>query len=120
MLIFSAVRRGYRWTRAKIAQRRHATQLEPALMAAPASGEWLSDAAGDQQESAPLWHHGHHGHPGHHHHQDLDRDDAFMNYGKATAFGVGMIIGAVGLVRGWSNSRPAAVVRSRGVSRVVC
>jgi len=93
MLIFSAVHRGYRWTRAKIAQRRHATQLEPALMAAPASGEWLSDAAGDQQESAPLWHHGHHGHPGHHHHQDLERDDAFMNYGKATAFGVGMIHG---------------------------
>jgi len=93
MLVFAAVRRGYRWTRRKIAQRRHATQLELALVGTPASGDRLSDADGDQPESAPLWHHGHHGHPGHHHHQDLERDDTFMNYGKATAFGVGMIHG---------------------------
>jgi hypothetical protein len=38
------------------------------------------------------WHHGHHGRPGHHHHTHPE-PDAFMNYGKRTAFLVGMIHG---------------------------
>lgn len=38
------------------------------------------------------WHHGHHGRPGHHHH-DHPEPDAFMNYGKRTAFAVGMVHG---------------------------
>jgi high-affinity nickel-transport protein len=38
------------------------------------------------------WHHGHHGRPGHHHH-DHPEPDAFMNYGRGTAFAVGMIHG---------------------------
>jgi len=34
-----------------------------------------------------------------------------FEYGAAmSAFGIGMIVGAVGLVRGWSTARPAAVV----------
>jgi MFS family permease len=34
-----------------------------------------------------------------------------FEYGAAmSAFGIGMIVGAVGLVRGWSGARPAAVV----------
>ncbi len=40
------------------------------------------------------WHHGHHGRPGHHHHKHPEPgDDAFMNYGRGTAFGVGMLHG---------------------------
>jgi high-affinity nickel-transport protein len=39
------------------------------------------------------WHHGHHGRPGHHHHKHPESDDTFMNYGRGTAFGVGMIHG---------------------------
>ena len=47
----------------------------------------------DEDVPASEWHHGHHGHPGHHHHKQPEPDDPFMNYGKATAFGVGMIHG---------------------------
>jgi len=40
------------------------------------------------------WHHGHHGRPGHHHHKHPEpTDEAFMNYGRGTAFGVGMLHG---------------------------
>jgi hypothetical protein len=40
------------------------------------------------------WHHGHHGRPGHHHHKHPEPDDdAFMNYGRRTAFVVGLIHG---------------------------
>ncbi len=39
------------------------------------------------------WHHGHHGKPGHHHHAHPEPDDPFMNYGRRTAFMVGMIHG---------------------------
>jgi hypothetical protein len=38
------------------------------------------------------WHHGHHGRPGHHHHKHPE-PDAFMNYGRRTAFVVGMVHG---------------------------
>jgi high-affinity nickel-transport protein len=39
------------------------------------------------------WHHGHHGRPGHHHHRHPEADDPFTNYGRGTAFVVGMIHG---------------------------
>jgi hypothetical protein len=38
------------------------------------------------------WHHGHHGRPGHHHHKHPE-PDTFMNYGRGTAFTVGMVHG---------------------------
>src|ERR687886_2916567 len=38
------------------------------------------------------WHHGHHGRPGHHHHEHPE-PEAFMNYGRRTAFLVGMVHG---------------------------
>jgi high-affinity nickel-transport protein len=39
------------------------------------------------------WHHGHHGRPGHHHHKHPEPDDRFANYGRGTAFTVGMVHG---------------------------
>ena len=74
MLIFAGIRRGIWWVRRKT--------LVPV-------------GAGEHQASAeaPEWHHGHHGRPGHHHHTTPEHEDAFMNYGRATAFGVGMIHG---------------------------
>jgi hypothetical protein len=94
MLIFSGARRAYRWTRGKLVGRRASlTERRAALVGAGARGSALSDHGPGPIESAPLWHHGHHGHPGHHHHRDLQQDDTFMNYGKATAFAVGMIHG---------------------------
>jgi high-affinity nickel-transport protein len=39
------------------------------------------------------WHHGHHGRPGHHHHKHPEPDEPFTNYGRGTAFVVGMIHG---------------------------
>ncbi len=75
MLIFSGVRRSVRWVK----DRRPVTSTVGA------------QAATDLD--AAMWHHGHHGHPGHHHHHRPEPDDTFMNYGKPTAFGVGMIHG---------------------------
>ena len=47
------------------------------------------------EEDLPVsdWHHGHHGRPGHHHHKHPEPDEPFMNYGRGTAFVVGMIHG---------------------------
>ena len=83
MLIFSGVRRGYRWARGRV---RNQSTSEPELVPA-------NVAVQDDPSAAPLWHHGHHGRPGHHHHARPERDDAFMNYGRATSFFVGMIHG---------------------------
>jgi High-affinity nickel-transport protein len=83
MLVFSGVRRASRWVR-----RRWGTGpngVEPV----PAGG---SVALADEVD-APSWHHGHHGRPGHHHHSRPEADDTFMNYGRGTAFAVGMIHG---------------------------
>jgi high-affinity nickel-transport protein len=82
MLIFAGVRRSIRWTRRKVGARATPTP-EPVPVAAEAGVE----------AEAPSWHHGHHGRPGHHHHLQPEPDDSFMNYGRATAFGVGMIHG---------------------------
>jgi cytochrome c biogenesis protein CcdA len=47
------------------------------------------------EEDLPVseWHHGHHGRPGHHHHKHPEPDDPFINYGRGTAFIVGMVHG---------------------------
>lgn len=82
MLVFAGIRRGARWARERIrvgAENGRLVSAGPTL-------------AGTDAE-ASSWHHGHHGRPGHHHHAQPEPDDAFMNYGPATAFGVGMIHG---------------------------
>jgi hypothetical protein len=83
MLIFQSVRNGSRWVRRKVGARAATATIdaEPAL-------ELEADP------ETPMWHHGHHGRPGHHHHiKRPEPDEHFMNYGRATAFGVGMIHG---------------------------
>jgi cytochrome c biogenesis protein CcdA len=87
MLIFAGVRRGVRWIRGK---------RRPAVVpsAVGAGGVATATAGGEASGvSAPEWHHGHHGRPGHHHHERPEADDAFMNYSRWTALGVGMIHG---------------------------
>jgi high-affinity nickel permease len=74
MLVFAGVRRGARWARQRVR----------------VGGNGPEDQAG---VDASLWHHGHHGRPGHHHHDRPERDDAFMNYSRTSAFTVGMIHG---------------------------
>jgi cytochrome c biogenesis protein CcdA len=88
MLIFAGVRRIYRRARAATAD---AHELEPVHR--HPEGQAASVAVA---EDIPVseWHHGHHGRPGHHHHKHPEpEDEAFMNYGRGTAFGVGMIHG---------------------------
>jgi len=82
MLVFTGVRRAARWARRRAAERPNGTQPQPA------GGVTVAEAA-----DAPSWHHGHHGRPGHHHHSQPEPDDTFMNYGRGTAFAVGMIHG---------------------------
>ena len=82
MLIFTGVRSAARWARRRAAERPNGTQPQPA------GGVTVAEAA-----DAPSWHHGHHGRPGHHHHSQPEPDDTFMNYGRGTAFAVGMIHG---------------------------
>jgi hypothetical protein len=90
MLIFSGVRALYR--KARRNGRAHAHEREPVHVHTGAG-----DAAGiavAEDISVSEWHHGHHGRPGHHHHKHPEADpDAFMNYGRRTAFAVGMIHG---------------------------
>jgi high-affinity nickel-transport protein len=88
MLIFAGARKLYRRARAA---RADGHELEPVHR--HLDGEATSVAVA---EDIPVseWHHGHHGRPGHHHHKHPEpEDDAFMNYGRGTAFGVGMIHG---------------------------
>jgi ABC-type nickel/cobalt efflux system permease component RcnA len=93
MLIFSGARSAYRKIRPERGEAEdpdHAHRGEPVHMhAAEDEGVALAVA-----EDLPVseWHHGHHGRPGHHHHKHPE-PDAFMNYGRRTAFGVGMIHG---------------------------
>ncbi len=98
MLIFSGTRSAYRKARGAIAR--------PPGDVVPIAGEHLHSDADPvhlhAEEGATLavaddlpvseWHHGHHGRPGHHHHKHPE-PDAFMNYGKGTAFVVGMVHG---------------------------
>jgi hypothetical protein len=87
MLVFSGVRRGTRWVRRRFGTGTSGAGTAVATLDPPNQGD-PSDL------DAAMWHHGHHGRPGHHHHVRPEHDDdAFMNYGRATAFGVGMIHG---------------------------
>jgi high-affinity nickel-transport protein len=92
MLIFSGVRSLYRRMRRDrpntLAEHTH--DYEPVHMHADDGGGVALAVAQDLPVSE--WHHGHHGRPGHHHHKHPE-PDAFMNYGKRTAFVVGMIHG---------------------------
>jgi cytochrome c biogenesis protein CcdA len=98
MLIFSAVRslsRKLRGPRAAGAapggSPDHLHEVEPVHVHS-ASDSSLSLAVA---EDIPVsdWHHGHHGRPGHHHHKHPEPDEQLMQYGRGTAFGVGMIHG---------------------------
>jgi High-affinity nickel-transport protein len=82
MLVFAGVRKGVRWAKARVGARTSngnggAVMVDPIATTVPAAA----------------WHHGHHGRPGHHHHSQPEADDAFMNYNRLTALGVGMIHG---------------------------
>jgi cytochrome c biogenesis protein CcdA len=83
MLLFSSVRRGAQWARARVGAKDEA----PGELAAVASGSPSAEV------DPALWHHGHHGRRGHHHHDDPERDDTFATYGRGTSVGVGMIHG---------------------------
>jgi high-affinity nickel-transport protein len=90
MLIFSGVQGAYRKVRGM--RRRDTHELEPVHRHADQAGAISVAVAEDIPVSE--WHHGHHGRPGHHHHKHPEpTDEAFMNYGRGTAFGIGMIHG---------------------------
>jgi hypothetical protein len=84
MLIFAGVRGLYRRLRPS-----GVLEHEPVHVHTGAESTAVAIA-----EDIPVseWHHGHHGRPGHHHHSHPE-PDAFTNYGKGTAFLVGMIHG---------------------------
>ena len=94
MLIFSGVRSAYRKTRSAIGRPNRIgvehshDDLDPMHLHAD-DGMAVAVA-----EDLPVseWHHGHHGRPGHHHHKHPE-PDAFMEYGRGTAFVVGMVHG---------------------------
>lgn len=93
MLIFSGVRHVYRRVSGS---REDAHDREPVHVHGAEGGEVGSGSiAVDVGDDIPIsdWHHGHHGRPGHHHHKHPEPDEAFMNYGRRTAFVVGMIHG---------------------------
>jgi cytochrome c biogenesis protein CcdA len=88
MLIFSGVRAGWQRVRGGSGDAGHDHTNEPVHV----HGDGVAVAvAEDLPVSA--WHHGHHGRPGHHHHKHPETDDAFMHYGRGSAFAVGMIHG---------------------------
>lgn len=87
MLIFTGVRNLYRRLHPSVED---AHDLEPVHVHTGADG--VADLAGDDIPVSD-WHHGHHGRPGHHHHKHPEPPDAFMTYGRASAFVVGMIHG---------------------------
>ena len=90
MLIFSGASKLYRRLRRTGRPEDH--ELEPVHVHADAGSSTSAALAEDIPVSE--WHHGHHGRPGHHHHKHPEAaDDPFMNYGRGTAFAVGMIHG---------------------------
>jgi ABC-type nickel/cobalt efflux system permease component RcnA len=93
MLIFTGVRNLYRRVRPRTPTETEEHELGPVHTHQPPSDdENLVDAVAEDI-AVSEWHHGHHGHRGHHHHKHPEPDEAFMNYGKASAFVVGMIHG---------------------------
>jgi cytochrome c biogenesis protein CcdA len=98
MLIFSAVRslsRKLRGARAAGAapggSPDHLHEAEPVHVHSASDSSFSLAVAEDIPVSD--WHHGHHGRPGHHHHKHPEPDEQLMQYGRGTAFGVGMIHG---------------------------
>lgn len=90
MLVFSGASTLYRRLRRTGRPEDH--ELEPVHVHADAGSSTSVTIAEDIPVSE--WHHGHHGRPGHHHHKHPEgADDPFMNYGRGTAFAVGMIHG---------------------------
>jgi high-affinity nickel permease len=90
MLVFSGVRALYGRLRPAGEPSEH--ELEPVHVHGAEAGSTSVAVAGDIPVSE--WHHGHHGRPGHHHHKHPEpNEDAFMEYGRRTAFLVGMIHG---------------------------
>ena len=93
MLIFSGARTAYRRVRGSSADPHDAEPVHRHAL------DGMEDDSGSLAvavaEDIPVseWHHGHHGRPGHHHHKHPEPDDAFMNYGRGTAFVVGMVHG---------------------------
>jgi cytochrome c biogenesis protein CcdA len=99
MLIFSGTRNLYRRVRATQDLRRERSRSRASVAGAPDDPESVHTHADGGvavavADDLPVseWHHGHHGRPGHHHHTHPE-PDAFMNYGKRTAFAVGMVHG---------------------------
>ena len=94
MLIFSGVRTAYRKTRGVMTRSNgdaagHAhDDADPIHQHAD---DGLAVAVADDLPVSE-WHHGHHGRPGHHHHKHPE-PDAFMEYGRGTAFVIGMVHG---------------------------
>jgi ABC-type nickel/cobalt efflux system permease component RcnA len=88
MLIFSGASRLYRQVR-PTGPDAHEHGEQPVHMHVDAGGSVAI------AEDIPVseWHHGHHGRPGHHHHKHPEPDEPFTNYGRGTAFVVGMIHG---------------------------
>lgn len=90
MLIFTGVRKGSRWVKKKVT-------ADGRTIPADASDVADFELADGQDPTDPaLWHHGHHGRPGHHHHKMPEKDDDFVQYGRWTAFTVGMLHGIGG------------------------
>ena len=90
MLIFSGVRTAYRKVRGAVAAANGEHDLEPVHVHTGGS----TSVAVAEDIPVSEWHHGHHGRMGHHHHKHPEPDeDAFLNYGRWTAFLVGMIHG---------------------------
>jgi hypothetical protein len=81
MLVFAGVRKGVRWVRRRVA-------ASAGTVRAGSGGVAVAEGT-----PPSLWHHGHHGRPGHHHHDRPESDEDVPNYGRGTAFGVGMIHG---------------------------
>jgi ABC-type nickel/cobalt efflux system permease component RcnA len=88
MLIFSGASKLYRQVR-QTDPDVHDHGEQPVHVHADAGGAFAI------AEDIPVseWHHGHHGRPGHHHHKHPEPDEPFTNYGRGTAFVVGMIHG---------------------------
>jgi cytochrome c biogenesis protein CcdA len=93
MLIFSGVRNAYRRV-SRSREDEHDREPVHTHRTDAVEGHTRSISVA-VAEDIPVseWHHGHHGRPGHHHHKHPEPDDPFMNYGKGTAFVVGMIHG---------------------------
>jgi high-affinity nickel-transport protein len=93
MLVFSGVRGA--WRRVRSIRREpsdvavHDHDREPVHT----HGGGAGSVAVAETIPASDWHHGHHGLPGHHHHKHPERDEAFMQYQRGTAFLVGMLHG---------------------------